>query len=310
MILGCDGLRILACGLALATMVTLTVGLLHVLEAIPSKQEDWIPLHIYPFLALAFLAPMVVGLLIAMHMPRNTIAWILLLGTFAPSLPAQRGAARRAGLGLPDRAGNVAAPVRLADRRRIRLPERPPPVAPLAVGRRRRRGELRVHDRAEAVRPRALPAAECGHPQPVLGNRFGELIVDNGLWIPFFAGRLASLFAAPWRSCSAIRRSAGIERLQMQWLVWAISLVPLAIAIEILAALPARRRRRDVLLLMAALVAVVVAIGIAVVRYRLYAIERLINRTLVYVALTLSSSACMPRSRSRWASWPVAARPG
>ncbi len=38
---------------------------------------------------------------------------------------------------------------------------------------------------------------------------------------------------------------------------------------------------------MFALVAVVAAIGIAVVRYRLYAIERLINRTLVYVSLTL-----------------------
>jgi signal transduction histidine kinase len=37
---------------------------------------------------------------------------------------------------------------------------------------------------------------------------------------------------------------------------------------------------------MAGLLAVVAAIGIAVVRYRLYAIERLINRTLVYASLT------------------------
>ena len=40
------------------------------------------------------------------------------------------------------------------------------------------------------------------------------------------------------------------------------------------------------LMLMAAEIALVTAIGIAVVKYRLYAIERLVNRTLVYVTLS------------------------
>ena len=48
---------------------------------------------------------------------------------------------------------------------------------------------------------------------------------------------------------------------------------------------------------MAAEVALVAAIGIAVVRYRLYAIERLINRTLVYVALSFLLLGAMPGSR-------------
>ena len=50
------GLRILACAVALATFSSLTVGLLQVLEVVHSDQEDWIPLAIYPFLALAILS--------------------------------------------------------------------------------------------------------------------------------------------------------------------------------------------------------------------------------------------------------------
>ena len=80
------GLRALACGVALATLTALTVGLLQVLEVLPSAQEDWIPLAIYPFLALAILSPAVVGLLIALQLPRNRIAWILLVGAFLPAL--------------------------------------------------------------------------------------------------------------------------------------------------------------------------------------------------------------------------------
>ena len=80
------GLRLLACGVALATFASLTVGLLQVLEVLPSDQEDWIPFAIYPFLALAILSPAVVGLLIALQLPRNRIAWILLLGTLLPAL--------------------------------------------------------------------------------------------------------------------------------------------------------------------------------------------------------------------------------
>ena len=80
------GLRALACGVALATLTALTVGLLQVLEVVPSDQEDWIPLAIYPFLALAILSPAVVGLLIALQLPRNRIAWILLFGALLPAL--------------------------------------------------------------------------------------------------------------------------------------------------------------------------------------------------------------------------------
>src|SRR5262249_15816553 len=80
------GLRIAAWCIAVATAAALITGLLQVLEVLPSEQKDWIPLPVYPFLALALLAPAVVGLRIANEMPRNRIAWILLIGAFLPAL--------------------------------------------------------------------------------------------------------------------------------------------------------------------------------------------------------------------------------
>ena len=73
----------------------------------------------------------------------------------------------------------------------------------------------------------------------------------------------------------------------MLWLVWAAMLTPLALTYEVLADLwLGGGGDISFLMLMAAEIALVTAIGIAVVKYRLYAIERLVNRTLVYVTLS------------------------
>ncbi len=81
------------------------------------------------------------------------------------------------------------------------------------------------------------------------------------------------------------RRSRGIERLQMKWFTWAVGvtaalwIVPGIPGVPSLAVL-------DVLPIVAMCLAPV-TIGIAVLRYRLYEIDRLISRTLVYGALTM-----------------------
>ncbi len=132
-----------ACGVAVATLAALTVGLLQVLEVLHSEQEDWIPLAIYPFLALAILSPAVVGLLIALQLPRNRIAWILLLG----ALPARPRDRAEQIVGAAGRIQTERRPSRRCSSpgrsRRVRLPGRPAPVAPLALGRRRGDRELR-----------------------------------------------------------------------------------------------------------------------------------------------------------------------
>ena len=128
------GLRIAACGVALATLASLTVGLLQVLEVVHSDQEDWIPLAIYPFLALAILSPAVVGLLIALQFPRNRIAWILLLGALLPALQiaASRSSVREAyhrGPTVPPSFSPGRSPSRSSSRTAGS-------VAPLGLGRR------------------------------------------------------------------------------------------------------------------------------------------------------------------------------
>ena len=87
------------------------------------------------------------------------------------------------------------------------------------------------------------------------------------------------------------RRSTGIERVQMKWLVFAVGLY---IVLGLLAAaapiaLPIGEPLADELLRLApglGVLAIVVAAAIAILRYRLFDIDLVINRTLVYGALT------------------------
>ena len=80
------------------------------------------------------------------------------------------------------------------------------------------------------------------------------------------------------------RKATGIERQQLKWFAYGTALLFLLPAAGIVGAeLPGLAGN----LISAAIVsALPVAIGIAVLRYRLYEIDRLINRTLVYGLLT------------------------
>ena len=113
--------------------------------------------------------------------------------------------------------------------------------------------------------------------------------MGTGIWIPFWLGILASLFAGLLAIRLRLRRSVGIERLQTLWLAWAAALIPLGLLIcasawLVFGGLVGEAVFPFLLVMQAAVAA---AVGLAVARYRLYAIERLINRTLVYALLTL-----------------------
>lgn len=97
-----------------------------------------------------------------------------------------------------------------------------------------------------------------------------------------------SLFAAQALSVAAIatrfRRSQGVERAQMKWLVAALALMGLVFPVSFATDVgPA-----ELIDVASALVGSLmpIAIGIAILRYRLYAIDRLISRTVSWAAIS------------------------
>jgi hypothetical protein len=102
---------------------------------------------------------------------------------------------------------------------------------------------------------------------------------------PFvFALYIGLMVAAAMSLVVRLVRSRGEERQQMKWFVFAAALVPLWFVINtpIEQASPILFRVLDALIISG----VPVAAGIAILRYRLYDIDRIINRTIVYAALT------------------------
>src|SRR5215203_2664702 len=88
-----------------------------------------------------------------------------------------------------------------------------------------------------------------------------------------------------------LRRAVGVERQQIKWFAYAaaayLSASTLAYPIPIVIDTPLWFERVGFALNIAFIPAIPIAIGIAILRYRLYDIDLLINRTLVYGSLTL-----------------------
>jgi uncharacterized membrane protein len=87
------------------------------------------------------------------------------------------------------------------------------------------------------------------------------------------------------------RRAQGIERQQLKWFLFA-SVITVAVVVE--------DQLGSRLLLLPLVSSIPVAVGIAILRYRLYDIDRLINRTLVYRLLTACSASAMPAWSCCW----------
>jgi signal transduction histidine kinase len=108
------------------------------------------------------------------------------------------------------------------------------------------------------------------------------------LWPPVLLGGLVSLIAAVQAVRVRFRRTVGLERLQLKWLAYTSVLIPVAFLV-CLAFGSAGIDNSDAftVLFFLMLTAIPASVGIAVLRYRLYDIDRVINRTLVYGVLTV-----------------------
>jgi hypothetical protein len=101
----------------------------------------------------------------------------------------------------------------------------------------------------------------------------GQAIVLNAAFPLMVLCGLACLSALAIR----FRRARGIERQQLKWLLFAAAVTVVILSLYGLVSL---------LWLLPLLPAIPVAAGIAILRYRLYDIDRIISRTLVYGLLT------------------------
>ncbi len=104
--------------------------------------------------------------------------------------------------------------------------------------------------------------------------------------VALFASALASIVSLIFR----FGRAEDQERLQLKWLAFAVALVAFAAAtsvvIETVADADAGLIEVSNLIVTASMSTIPMAIGMAVLKHRLYNIDRIINRTLVYGTLT------------------------
>ena len=252
------------------------------------------PYWLYPFLVASVSAPAAVGALIAGRRPHNSIGWILVLG--ALSLAAVLAATPYAWVALDAHPGSLPGgswaalvaslwPVFFAWPLAIafvfpdgRLPsERWRPYALFAAGSMALLLLMLVlADQLEA------PFSDVPNPFPLrLPDALAPL--RTLAWLSVFA----SLFVGAAATRTRYRRSEGSERLQLLWLAYTAILIPLGMACFLLWGLVLGEPGDAVFAFLLAIeAAVAVAVGVAVTRYRLYEIDRLINRTLVYTVVT------------------------
>jgi signal transduction histidine kinase len=286
-------LRLAAMAVATVTFVTLAVAAVAQVAGLGPASDDWIPLWLLAYILLAWLAPAVVGLLIALRKPSNVIAWIMLLGAFALALP-------------------IAVEFFVSEGWTLQIDRATWPLLyawPIAVtyvfpdGRLLSRRWRWVAGAGAAsfvcftaialLDPEPFYGDDASVPNPIAGNAVGEWLVGGPvgwIWIVFWLGILASLLAGVLAIRLRLRRATGIERLQTLWLAWAAALIPVGLLFCGASSWLFGDSILDWILfpfLLLMEVAVAAAIGIAVARYQLYAIERLVNRTVVYASVTL-----------------------
>jgi PAS domain S-box-containing protein len=86
-----------------------------------------------------------------------------------------------------------------------------------------------------------------------------------------------------------LRRSMGVERQQLKWFAYAVAVLATSAILAYVVSESVRAVWLEwvsFMLVIASVVGLPVAVGIAILRYRLYNIDLLLNRTLVYGALT------------------------
>jgi len=244
--------------------------------------------------AIVGLTSAVVGGVVASRRPENVVGWLFLAGALLSGLRALGGQYAIY--------GSITAPGSLPA----------PEVAAWFSNAVQFLGPVIIfilipfyfpNGRAVTPRWRILPVAALGVlPLATLLAAFapGEVLDGTGIQNPFgyealrpvndvlgsllFAWYIALIFASVLSLVVRFRRAQDEERQQIKWFTYAAAFIPVWFMTNrpVEEAFPMLFHLLDALVI----AAVPVAAGIAVLRYRLYDIDRIINRTLVYAVLT------------------------
>jgi len=132
------------------------------------------------------------------------------------------------------------------------------------------------------------PGAYLGSLGPIR-NPLGIAGLTSAYEALLFAGAPLLFGAAVLSLFVRLRRAVGVERQQLKWFAYAAAIFAfgiILIVIPLAIDTPSWYVRAATAIFTAAGTLIPVAIGIAILRYRLYDIDLLINRTLVYGSLT------------------------
>ena len=274
---------VLAWSLAAASLVLLlTAATLLYLNrsAAPASVDDPIWL-VYALIAMGAAYP-TVGALIASRRPSNAVGWLLCAVGLAQAVDAFTETYRHYAEAM-DLAGAEAAAFLYGINPSLFLAIFVPLVFPDGRLPSRRWRPLVWLVVVAVVAFLLVPALEPGGPDPLgvelPSNVYGVLVVvGGGLLIVAILGAAASVALRLWRA-------RGQERQQLKWLVYATSVVVVGVLGAVL--LPPPLNAVFWFTTLIGFAGIPVAVGVAILRYRLYDIDRIINRTLVYGSLTL-----------------------
>jgi signal transduction histidine kinase len=133
--------------------------------------------------------------------------------------------------------------------------------------------------------PMGNPFANVSSPFGIPGARQAMLTLDLVGWIFTWLALVLGVIAVRMR----LRRSRGAERQQVKWVLAVTSAVGLVVVLDMTTWFiwPAGHLQERIAVMGLAFAAIPVAAGIAILRYRLYDIDIVINRALVYGTLTV-----------------------
>jgi signal transduction histidine kinase len=282
--------------LALATLVLLAIGPGRVL---PSDIFSGVGGVSFLVLAMTYAS---LGALVALRVPENKIGWIFLLAGLANSVQLLSWQYADVGLHTTDRLpGASAAAVFNAVIGEAtagllglslllfpdgRLPSRRwrPALVSLLAG-------MALLVLAGALRPGlyAEPFAKVSNPFGLAGARGVLDGVDFAGWLCVIAGIGLAAAAMVVR----LRGARGIERQQLKLVLAVGSLAGIVAALLMSTWLvwPTGHLQLRIAVLGLCFASVLLVAGVAILHYRLYEIDVVVNRTLVYVALTLILTA-------------------